>query len=167
MHFCVRLIRCSCEACANDVPYTHCKWRGKTQQCCVLDIVTVWEAGAHASRRRPERRIRLTEPMKVVAREMAAHRHRPTRIRNALLRGSNLGQNSLPSVAAVQRFVHHYRAAHLGGSDFWDFSNLVRERGFTGQEELIEGFTFTWNMDGEGRPVVGTGTDMDSFVVEL
>eukprot|EP00644_Phytophthora_capsici_P016334 jgi/Phyca11/117938/e_gw1.34.358.1 len=99
---------------------------------------------------------------------MAAHHHRPTRIRNALLRRFNLSQNSLPSLAVVQRFVHHYRAAHLGGSDFWDdVSNFVRERGFTGQEELNEGFTFTWKMGSDGRPVVGPGTDMDSFVVGL
>ncbi|KAK1937818.1 hypothetical protein P3T76_009555 [Phytophthora citrophthora] len=166
--FCVRLLRCSCEACGNDIPYTRCKWRGKTQHCSVLNIMTVWEAGAHESPRRPERRIRLTEPMKAVAREMVAHNHRPTRIRNALLRRFNLNQGSLPSLAVVQRFVHHYRAAHLGGSDFWDdVSNLVRERGFTGQEDLSEGFTFTWNTDMDGHPVVGTGTDTDPFVVGL
>ncbi|GMF43447.1 unnamed protein product [Phytophthora fragariaefolia] len=45
--------------------------------------------------------------------------------------------------------------------------STARSTGFTGQEEETQAFTFSWHTDGEGKPVVGNGSDANPFVVGI
>ncbi|KAJ8527456.1 hypothetical protein ON010_g14806 [Phytophthora cinnamomi] len=106
--------------------------------------------------------------MKQAARDWARQGLRPARIWHSLLQRYNLDETSAPSLSVVQRFVHHYVAKQLGGSDLMAAVRAkARSAGFTGQEEENEAFTFSWRTDREGKPVVGNGSDANPFVVGI
>ncbi|KAK1935468.1 hypothetical protein P3T76_000457 [Phytophthora citrophthora] len=74
----------------------------------------------------------------------------------------------LPSLCSVQNFVHHYSRTHLKRNDRVDDLRMwIHERAFTGREELSQPFTYAWDLDGDGKPVVGNGSEERPFVVGL
>ncbi|GMF48315.1 unnamed protein product [Phytophthora fragariaefolia] len=99
--------------------------------------------------------------MKELARDWA-------RIWRALIKRFGLDEETAPSLSAVQRFAYHHVTTTLGGSDRMGAIRLkLRETGFTGCEEAIAAFTFTWRTESDGREVVGNGSDAHLFVVEV
>ncbi|KUF85688.1 hypothetical protein AM588_10000984 [Phytophthora nicotianae] len=161
-----RILLCKCTACKAVAPYARCPWKGRVQLCILSNVVNVSESNKHVSPLRPTRRAHLTEEMKAFARDMCAYNHKPMNIYNGIVRRFQVGEATMPTLAMVQRFVQHFRRANLGGSDFHDdVTAKVREHAFRGTEELTQPFTFTWRSNAEGEPIVGRGSDTDSFVV--
>ncbi|KAE9076246.1 hypothetical protein PF010_g23974 [Phytophthora fragariae] len=125
-----RLLTCKCKACKTVAPYAHCPWKGKAQTCILSNVVRISEASQHVSPLRPPREARLTEEMKAFARDMCTYNHKHMSIYNGIIRRFQVSEAAMSKLATVQRFVQHYRHAHLGGSDFLDDmtkAKLIRE----------------------------------------
>ncbi|OWZ12756.1 hypothetical protein PHMEG_00014031 [Phytophthora megakarya] len=73
----------------------------------------------------------------------------------------NMGEDSMPALAVVQRFVHNHLSV-LGAVRL-----KVRGAGYTGHESETSAFTFAWRCNQDGKPEVGNGTDKDPFVVGI
>ncbi|KAE9001559.1 hypothetical protein PR002_g17881 [Phytophthora rubi] len=114
-----RLLTCKCKACKTVAPYI------------LSNVVRISEASQHVSPLRPPREARLTEEMKAFARDMCTYNHKPMSIYNGIIRRFQVSEAAMSKLATVQRFVQHYRRAHLGGSDFLDDveakAKLIRE----------------------------------------
>ncbi|ETP44455.1 hypothetical protein F442_08951 [Phytophthora nicotianae P10297] len=66
----------------------------------------------------------------------------------------------LPSLSTIQNFVQHYSRTHLTRNDrVDDIRKWIHERAFTGEEGLAQPFTYAWDLDADGKPVVGNGSD--------
>ncbi|KAE9050496.1 hypothetical protein PR001_g2357 [Phytophthora rubi] len=161
-------LRCGCVACVNASPALRCPWRGRVQSCQLLDVVNISELHAHVTPVRAPAPAPLTEPMKQAVRDWAKQGLRPARIWHSLIQRYSLDETSAPSLSVVQRFVHHYVAKQLGGSDLMAaVRSKARSAGFTDQKEETEDFTFAWRTDREGKPVVGNGSDANPFVLSI
>ncbi|POM62052.1 LOW QUALITY PROTEIN: hypothetical protein PHPALM_28833, partial [Phytophthora palmivora] len=56
----------------------------------------------------------------------------------------------------------------LGHSDLCDkVTKLVHEASFSGEEEDTQPFMFGWNLNNDGKPIVGNGTDSKPFLVGI
>ncbi|ETP53322.1 hypothetical protein F442_01760 [Phytophthora nicotianae P10297] len=162
----IRLLACSCPTCEAVVPSAPCAWRGKTLACQHLNLMRVEEIGVHVSPAPSTIHPRLTAPMKEVAREWAAQGLKPSRIRSGFLRRFNLDEQSLPALSVVQKFVHNYATNHLRNNDLIGTVRAkIQEAAFTGTESESDPFTFVWENDASGRPIVGNGSDDTPFVV--
>ncbi|KAE9073902.1 hypothetical protein PF010_g24891 [Phytophthora fragariae] len=74
----------------------------------------------------------------------------------------------LPSLSTVQNFVQHYSRTHLTCNDrVDDLRKWIHGRAFTGREDLAQPFTYAWDLDADGKPVVGNGSEERPFVVGL
>ncbi|ETI29863.1 hypothetical protein F443_23019, partial [Phytophthora nicotianae P1569] len=74
----------------------------------------------------------------------------------------------LPSLSTIQNFVQHYSRTHLTCNDrVGDLRKWIHERAFTGEEGLAQPFTYAWDLDADGKPVVGNGSEERPFVVGL
>ncbi|RLN66963.1 hypothetical protein BBJ28_00026211 [Nothophytophthora sp. Chile5] len=163
-----QLLRCGCDKCTVSSPALRCPWRGRVRSCQLLDVVNVDELNAHVTPVRAPTPPRLTPPMKDSARDWAKQGLRPARIWHSLIQRFNLDETTAPSLSVVQRFVHHYVAKQLGGSDLIAaVSTKARNAGFTGDEEETAAFTFSWRTDREGKPVIGNGSDANPFVLGI
>ncbi|KAE9104336.1 hypothetical protein PF006_g21933 [Phytophthora fragariae] len=163
-----RLLTCKCKACKTVAPYAHCPWKGKAQTCILSNVVRISEASQHVSPLRPPREARLTEEMKAFARDMCTYNHKHMSIYNGIIRRFQVSEAAMSKLATVQRFVQHYRHAHLGGSDFLDdVAAKVWEHAYQGDEESSKPFTFTWRSDANGNPIVGRGSDAEAFIVGM
>jgi hypothetical protein len=163
-----RLLNCASEACGRSVS-SHgqpCPWRGKTLSCMENDVVSIFQVGDHVSAASSPGRKRLTPSQKTYVRELTQHHLRPMRIRHAMSRKFDTVLQDLPSLGSVQNFVQHYSRTHLKRNDrVDDLRAWIHERAFTGREELSQAFTYAWDLDGEGKPVVGNGSEERPFVV--
>ncbi|KAE9169116.1 hypothetical protein PF005_g28097 [Phytophthora fragariae] len=56
----------------------------------------------------------------------------------------------------------------LSNNDKYDeIAALIREKAYTGAESDGQAFTFTWDLDEFGKPVVGNGSDTYPFLVGI
>eukprot|EP00644_Phytophthora_capsici_P009234 jgi/Phyca11/131504/e_gw1.106.87.1 len=145
----VQDVKCSSTACKAAVSSgVHvCSWRGKTLSCQVSDAVSIFEVGEHATAVNSPKKKKLTELQKTYCRELTAQHLRPVRIRNAMARKFGAALQDLPSLGTVQNFVNYYSRKNLSRNDIT--------------------FTFAWNMDEQGKPVVGNGSEERPFVIGL
>ncbi|KAE9082112.1 hypothetical protein PF006_g26983, partial [Phytophthora fragariae] len=69
----------------------------------------------------------------------------------------------LPSLSTVQNVVQHYSRTHLTRNDrVDDLRKWIHERAFTGREDLVQPFTYAWDLDADGKPVAP-----ESFVLHV
>ncbi|RLN55051.1 hypothetical protein BBJ28_00004329 [Nothophytophthora sp. Chile5] len=159
-----------CSICSDASPHAMRTQLLRFRSCQLLDVVNVDELHAHMTPVRPPHPTppRITPPMKESARDWAKQGLRPARIWYSLLQRFNLDETTAPLLSVVQRFVHHYVAKQLGGSDLMAAVSLkAQSAGFTGQEEETAAFTFSWRIDREGKPVVGNDSNANPFVIDI
>jgi hypothetical protein len=165
-----RLLNCASEACATSIS-SHgqkCPWRGKTLSCMKNDVVSIFQAGEHVTAASSPKRKRLTPSQKTYVQDLTLHHLRPMRIRHALSRKFEMVLEDLPSLSTVQNVVQHYPRTHLKHNDrVDDLRKWIHERAFTGREDLAQTFTYAWDLDADGKPVVGNGSEERPFVVGL
>ncbi|ETM37108.1 hypothetical protein L914_16310 [Phytophthora nicotianae] len=83
-----------------------------------------------------------------------------------VLRHFNLDEDSLPTLSVVQRFVRSYAASHLRNNDILaSVTAKTREAALTNNEEGGKAFTFAWENDADGRPIVGNASDHEPFII--
>lgn len=165
-----RMLQCSSTACKAAVSSgVHaCSWRGKTLSCQVSDAVSIFEVGEHATAVNSPKKKKLTELQKIYCRELTAQHLRPVRIRNAMARKFGAVLQDLPSLGTVQNFVNYYSRKNLSRNDIVDdLRTWIHARAYTGREAMSQTFTFAWNMDEQGKPVVGNGSEERPFVIGL
>ncbi|ETL49360.1 hypothetical protein L916_01140, partial [Phytophthora nicotianae] len=162
-----RLLKCASKACATSSS-SHgqpCPWRGKTLSCMTNDV---FQMGEHVAAASSPRRKRLTPSQKPNVRELTLHNLRPMRFRHAMSRKFEIVLQDLPSLSRVQNFVQHYWRTNLTRNDrVDDLRKWIHERAFTGEEGLAQPFTYAWDLDADGKPVVGNGSEERPFVVGL
>jgi hypothetical protein len=168
-----RLLDCSSNTCKDEsesvLPERTCTWRGKQLTCLATNQVSICEFGTHASGPpSPPKKKKLTASQKTFCKEMALHNLRPMRIRNALSRKFETPLENLPDLRGVQNFVNHHSRTYLENHDRHDkIRDWVHARAFTGAESMDQTFTFGWELDSQGKPIVGNGSDERPFVVGL
>ncbi|RLN73455.1 hypothetical protein BBJ28_00007748 [Nothophytophthora sp. Chile5] len=165
-----RLLKCASQACTESTS-SHgqaCPWQGKTLTCLENDAVSIFKVGEHVTAASSPKKKRMTPSHKTYCRELTTHHRRPMRIRHAMARKFEKVLQDLPSLSTVQNFVHQYSRTHLARNDrVDDLRAWVHERAFTGSEAMAKAFMFAWDLDGEGNPVVGNGSEERPFVVGL
>ncbi|KAK1940906.1 hypothetical protein P3T76_007612 [Phytophthora citrophthora] len=162
-----RLLACNSEACYSAAVFA-CPWRGKTLTCLKSEEVSIYEFGEHASGVSSPKKKKLTSTQKDFCRELTNHHLRPMRIRNAMARKFETALEELPALSTVQNFVNHYSRTYLVNNDrVDDLRDWIHARAFTGEEPMTQAFTFGWDLDSDGKPTVGNGSDERPFVIGL
>ncbi|ETL44327.1 hypothetical protein L916_05365 [Phytophthora nicotianae] len=135
-----------CTLCALPTPHLMCY---KILNCrCTLAI--------------PPHSHNLTPAQKDFAKQIGME---AARIHTAMLLHFGLRPSQLPALQKVQNVVCYYRTK-LGGNDTTAaIVEAVQRLAFNGGEEEHDPFTFGWDVDREGKLVVGNGSDEKSFLV--
>ncbi|GMF51077.1 unnamed protein product [Phytophthora fragariaefolia] len=88
------------------------------------------------------------------------------RIRRSVARKFAVPLEELPSLVTFQNYVNHFARTQLDNPErVDDIRKWVDEKTFTEDEGMTEPFTFTWESDVNGNPVVGDGSDESPFIV--
>uniref|UniRef100_H3GHY2 MULE transposase domain-containing protein n=1 Tax=Phytophthora ramorum TaxID=164328 RepID=H3GHY2_PHYRM len=163
-----RLLLCSSEACS-DASDVKCAWRGKMVTCLESQHVSIFEYGDHNSEvSTPPTRKKLSATQKAVCRELAENHLRPMRIRHALARKFATPLEELPTLKTVQNFVNHHGRTEMQNHDrVAELRSWIHECAYDGSELMNQVFTFTWELDDTGKPVIGNGSDEKPFLVGL
>ncbi|KAE9333223.1 hypothetical protein PR003_g14125 [Phytophthora rubi] len=162
-----RLLVCSSEACV-EVSGVKCAWRGKIVTCLETEHVSIFEFGDHNTLASSPRCKKLTTTQKAFCRELAENHLRPMRIRHALSRKFGTPLEELAPLKTVQNFVNHYGRTKMENHDRVDeLRAWIHEHAFNGSELMTQPFTFGWEMDNAGEPVVGNGSDERPFIIGL
>ncbi|RLN44479.1 hypothetical protein BBJ28_00023857 [Nothophytophthora sp. Chile5] len=113
-------------------------------------------------------RKKLTTTQKAFCRELAENHLRPMGIRHALARKFSTPLEELPTLKTVQNFVNHHGRTQMQNHDRVDeLRTWIRERAYNGSGLTNQAFTFAWEMDNTGKPIVGNGSDEKPFLVGL
>ncbi|OWZ04428.1 hypothetical protein PHMEG_00023677 [Phytophthora megakarya] len=111
---------------------------------------------------------KLTLTQKGYCRELTDQRLRPMRIHHAMAWKFNTALQDLPALTQVHNFVSYYSRTYLVNNDrVDDLRDWIHSKAFTGEEGLNQAFTFGWDLDPAGKPVVGNGSDQRPFIVGL
>ncbi|POM58929.1 Hypothetical protein PHPALM_36358 [Phytophthora palmivora] len=163
-----RLLACNSAACDSGAVFA-CPWRGKTLTCQKSEEVSIYEFDEHASgASSPKKKKKLTSAQKEFCRELTNHHLRPMQIRHAMARKFETALEELPALSTVQNFVNHYSRTYLANNDrVDDLRDWIHASAFTGAEPVTQAFTFGWDLDCDGKPIVGNGSDERPFVVGL
>ncbi|KAE8978931.1 hypothetical protein PR001_g24703 [Phytophthora rubi] len=162
-----RLLACNSEACDSAGVFA-CPWRGKALTCLKNDEVSIYEFGEHASGVSSPKKKKLTGAQKEFCRELTNNHLRPMRIRDAMARKFEIALEELPALTTVQNFVNHYSRTYLVNNDrVDDLRDWIHARAFTGEEQMAQAFAFGWDLDRDGKPIVGNGSDERPFVFGL
>ncbi|KAG3112377.1 hypothetical protein PI124_g8403 [Phytophthora idaei] len=103
---------------------------------------------------------------KEFCKEMAEQGLKLVRIRNAMKVKMQLSENSAPTLRMVQNLVNYYSRTKLWNNDrYQKIVKMVQDAAFTGDEEETQPFMFGWDLDQNGNPVVGNGSDEKPFSV--
>ncbi|OWZ07412.1 LOW QUALITY PROTEIN: hypothetical protein PHMEG_00020200 [Phytophthora megakarya] len=121
-----RLLLCKCKVWKTPM-------EGKVQICILSNLVNLWEVNHHGSPLRP--------PREAFARDMCTYNHNYD-IYDGIVRRFLVADGAMPKLTTVQRFVQHYRRAHLG----WAITTMMPPRR-------------------TGGSIVGRGSDADTFAV--
>ncbi|ETN19828.1 hypothetical protein PPTG_21179 [Phytophthora nicotianae INRA-310] len=71
-------------------------------------------------------------------------------------------------VRLLGSFVHNYASSHLRNNDILAaVTATIHEVAFTNNEEGGEAFTFAWENDADGRPIIGNGSDHKPFIIDM
>ncbi|RLN88063.1 hypothetical protein BBJ28_00003622 [Nothophytophthora sp. Chile5] len=165
-----RMLKCSSTACKAVVSsgVRDCTWRGKSLSCQVDDAVSIFEVGERATAVNSPKKKRLTDTQKTYCRELTTQHLRSVRIRRAMARKFGAVLQDLPSLDTVQNFVNYYSRTNLSRNDSVDdLRAWIHARAYTGRESMTQTFTFAWNLDEQGKPVVGNGSEERPFVIGL
>eukprot|EP00644_Phytophthora_capsici_P001290 jgi/Phyca11/105259/e_gw1.10.587.1 len=141
-----RLLTCSSGLCC-EASELDCGWGGKIVTCLETGHVSIFEYGAHNTHVSSPKRKKLTTTQKTYCRELADEHLRPMRIRHALARKFSTPLEDLPPLKTLRAWVH--------------------ARAYTGLETMTQTFTFGWELDSSGKPIVGNGSDEKPFIVGL
>ncbi|RLN87955.1 hypothetical protein BBJ28_00025550, partial [Nothophytophthora sp. Chile5] len=161
-------LACTCSECKKVAPYTTCPWLGKVLICQVARIAAVSEADKHITVATASRKMKLTEPQKEFAREMAKHGMKPAHVRNAMRSKFRLDDDDLPTLRQVQNFVNHFSKSKLGANDRCiEINTEIRSMAYCGTEADAQSFSFAWEEDADGHPLMGNGSDDRPFLVGL
>uniref|UniRef100_H3GY82 MULE transposase domain-containing protein n=1 Tax=Phytophthora ramorum TaxID=164328 RepID=H3GY82_PHYRM len=162
-----RLLECSSKTCAEACP-VKCAWRGKMVTCLASKHVSIFESGAHSSATASPGRKKLSLAQKALCRDLAQNHLRPMRIRHALSRKFATPLDDLPPLKTVQNFVNHFGRTQMANHDrVQDLTAWIREHAYDGSETMTEPFTFAWDLDNAGLPIVGNGSDLKPFLVGI
>ncbi|KAE8979313.1 hypothetical protein PR003_g25784 [Phytophthora rubi] len=162
-----RLLVCSSEACV-EASGVKCAWRGKIVTCLETEHVSIFEFGDHNALAFAPRRKKLTTTQKAFCRELAENHLRPMRIRHALSRKFGTPLEELAPLKTVHNFVNHYGRIKMENHDRVDeLRAWIHEHAFNGSELMTQPFTFGWEMDNAGKPVIGNGSDERPFIIGL
>jgi hypothetical protein len=160
-----RTFKCASPSCAAaSVPDHPCKWRLKTVTCHERDIASIFSSGEHIVQHETRPRTKLTETQKAVVRTLTSNGVTPLRILNAI--ADDMPGNNLPMLRTLQNFVAYFRRTELDNTD--DIETLVSrisEAAYRGDEDDIQPFAFSSDLDSEGVPVVGDGSDDEPFSI--
>ncbi|GMF37339.1 unnamed protein product [Phytophthora fragariaefolia] len=89
-------------------------------------------------------------------------------IRSVMSRRFGTPLHDLPALSTVQNFGNYHARAHLENNDrVDDVREWVHAHAYTGEEGMTQPFTFGWDLDCEGKPIVGNGSDERPFIVGL
>ncbi|GMF44936.1 unnamed protein product [Phytophthora fragariaefolia] len=136
--------------------------------CLKTDEISIYTVGEHTSEAPSPKTKKLTGSQKAFCRDLAEHHLRPMRIRSAMSRRFGTSLQDLPALSTVQNFVNYHARAHLGNNDRGDdVREWVHAHAYTGEEGMTQPFTFGWDLDCEGKPIVGNGSDERPFIVGL
>ncbi|RLN86931.1 hypothetical protein BBJ28_00010512 [Nothophytophthora sp. Chile5] len=161
-----QLLQCTSEACkaavASPCP---CPWRGKLLICFDTSHTSIYQAGAHfTDAHSPKKKKKLTKTQKSFCREMAAERMKSMRLRQALARKFDVSIEALPELSAIQNYVNNYSRSNLDNHDrVKEITHWIHERAWNGSETDTQPFTFSWELDQDGTPQVGDGSDERPF----
>lgn len=145
-----------------------CGWRAKVLTCESTNCVTIATVGEHVSGIASPKTGALNNQQRLFCQEMAMEGLRPVRIRNSIRRKFTLGTDAMPSLRVIQNFVNYYSRKHMDHTDnYEDIRELIQKQSFSGSEESATPFTFAWDYDSDGKPVVGDGSDGDPFIVGM
>ncbi|OWZ16274.1 hypothetical protein PHMEG_0009959 [Phytophthora megakarya] len=151
-----QLLSCACPSCASLSPCFKCPWRGHVRGCVLLQVVNLDELYAHTSLLcSPPAKPKLTLAIKGIAHDWASQGLKLLRIYNGLMQRFNVGEDSMPALAVVQRFVHNHVSVRLGGTDLFGVVRLkIQGSGYTGHEFETSAFRFAWRWNQDGTPEV-------------
>ncbi|ETO75078.1 hypothetical protein F444_09312 [Phytophthora nicotianae P1976] len=159
-----KLLKCESSTCSEVT----CSWRGKVLVCMDSGDSYIYDLGEHFTASSSPKRARLSGTQKDFCRELAQQRLRPLRIQHAMARKFQLPANYLSPLAKVQNFCNHYSRRELDNyARLDDLTEWIHSRTYTGSEGEHDVFTFAWDMDQKGKPIVGDGSDEEPFVVGL
>ncbi|RLN95579.1 hypothetical protein BBJ28_00020192 [Nothophytophthora sp. Chile5] len=162
-----RLLVCNSEACS-EASELKCVWRGKMVTCLESQHASIFEYGEHHTMASTPARKKLTTTQKAFCRELAENHLQPMRIRHALARKFSTPLEELPTLKTVQNFVSHHGRTQMQNHDRVDeLRAWIRERAYNGSELTNQAFTFAWEMDNTGKPIVCNGSDEKPFLVGL
>ncbi|OWZ04475.1 hypothetical protein PHMEG_00023616 [Phytophthora megakarya] len=162
-----RLLECSSGACAEASPLK-CAWRGKMVTCLSSEHVSIFEFGEHNSLAASPGRKKLTLTQKAFCRDLAENHLRPMRIYHALARKFAIPQEELPPLKTTQNFVNHYGRMQMENHDYVEgLKTWILKHAYDGSETMTQPFTFSWQMDNAGLPIVGNGSDTKPFLVGI
>ncbi|RLN92624.1 hypothetical protein BBJ28_00015178 [Nothophytophthora sp. Chile5] len=162
-----RLLVCSSEACS-EASELKCVWRGKMVTSLESQHASVFEYGEHHTMASTPARKKLTTTQKAFCRELAENHLRPMRIRHAQARKFSTPLEELLTLKTVQNFVNHHGRTQMQNHDRVDeLRTWIRERAYNGSELTNQAFTFAWEMDNTGKPIVGNGSVEKPFLVGL
>eukprot|EP00644_Phytophthora_capsici_P002991 jgi/Phyca11/102684/e_gw1.7.736.1 len=161
-----RLLACTSSFCETGA--TTCSWRGKLLVCLSTGRSSMYEFGEHFTLAASPKRLKLTDAQKTYCKALAEERLKPMRIRHALSKKFNVSLDNLPSLTTVQNYVNNFSRTQLDNHDRTvDIRKWVHERAYTGSESMTEPFSFSWNLDDNGKPTVGNGSDEKPFLVGI
>jgi hypothetical protein len=159
-----KLLKCESATCSGVT----CSWRGKVLVCMDTGDSYIYELGDHFTASSSPKRARLTGTQKDFCRELAQQRLRPLRIQLAMGRKFQLPASDIPPLDKVQNFCNYYSRTELDNHDrLDDLKEWIHSRAYTGSDGEHDMFTFAWDMDEKGKPVVGDGSDEEPFVIGL
>nr|KAE8937697.1 hypothetical protein PF009_g12398 [Phytophthora fragariae] len=162
-----RLMECNSQMCESASEFAF-GWRGKMVTCLKNDEVSIYTVGEHTTQASSPKRKKLTSSQQAFCRDLAEHHLRPMRIRHTMARKFDTLLEDLPALSTAQNFVNHHARSNLGNNDrVDDVRKWIHSHAYTGEEALTQPFTFGWDLDSEGKPVVGNGSDERPFIVGL
>ncbi|ETM35202.1 hypothetical protein L914_17861, partial [Phytophthora nicotianae] len=162
-----RLLVCGSQACC-EASELKCAWRGKIVTCLETEHASIFEFGSHNTAVSSPKKKKLSSTQKTFIRELADNHLRPMRIRHALARKFETPHEDLHPLKTVQNFVNHYARTYMENHDrVADLRAWVHQRAYHSSEAMTEAFTFGWQLDNAGKPVVGNGSDEKPFVVGI
>jgi hypothetical protein len=134
--------------------------------CLKSQHAFIFESGEHRTTMSTPARKKITTTKKAFRQELAENHLRPMRKQHALARKFSTPLEELPSLKTVQNFVNHYGRTQMQNHDRVEAQrSWIRERAYNGSELTSQAFTFAWEVDDTGKPLLGNGLDVKPLLV--
>lgn len=159
-----RIYACKSTKCTQGISAVKCPWRCKVLTCADHDSVNIFEIGQHLVRGDDPPSHKLTRGQKEQARSLAGKGLRPFQIVSSIAEG--VPEDKAPKLRYLQHFVTYYRRKEMKNTDNLDeIEALIKATAFTGNEDAGKAFAFSVNVEADGTPQVGEGTDENPFLI--